>query len=280
MLMNVSEKGINLIKEFEGGPYLNAYRDPIGIWTIGWGHTSGVYGGMSITREKADQFLREDLATYVTHVNRYNEMYHFNQNQFDALVSFAFNIGSIGQLTDYGRRSIATISEKILLYTKAGGTELPGLVRRRQAEKELFDTPVDSVKAGWVKGSKGGWKYYENGKPVKGQWKTIDGKDYYFWDSGNMAYSEYIKSSDYDTNKKMYYVRGDGSWDGNVYKWFLDVKGWWLGGVGTGWYAKNEWAQVDKKWYYFDEDGYMISNTSRLIDGTLCKFDSSGALKD
>lgn len=279
--MNVSENGINLIKEFEGGPYLSAYKDPIGIWTIGWGHTAGVYGGMTITAEQANQFLKEDLETYVTHVNRYSDTYyHFNQNQFDAMVSFAFNLGSIGQLTDYGRRSISTISEKILLYTKAGGQELPGLVRRRQAEKALFDKPVDSKeKVGWVKTGKG-WKYYENGKPIKGQWKTIDGKDYYFWESGNMAYSEYIKSADYNTNKKLYYVGKDGAWDGHEYKWFLDVKGWWLAGVGTGWYAKNEWAQVDKKWYYFDEKGYMLCNESRLIDGTLCKFSASGALME
>ena len=275
--MNISNTGIELIKSFEGCP-LTAYRDAVGVWTIGWGHTRGVYGGMSITQSQADAFLMEDIKGFEDHVNKYNETYHFNQNQFDALVSFAFNIGSIGQLTDYGRRSIETISEKILLYDKADGKTLIGLTWRRHAEKELFDTPVGK-NVGWIRSYKG-WRYYENGKPIKNCWKTINGKDYYFDKSGIMAYSEFIKSKDYDTNKKLYYVNSDGIWDGKVYKWFLDVKGWWLGGLGTGWYAKSEWARVDKKWYYFESDGYLVINTSKLIDGTLCKFDASGALQE
>lgn len=275
--MNISDKGIELIKSFEGCR-LQSYRDTVGVWTIGWGHTAGVYSGMSITQEKADEFLREDLKRYEDDVNKYDEMYHFNQNQFDALTSFAYNIGSIGQLTDYGCRSIETISEKILLYNKAGGEVLAGLTRRRIAEKALFDTPPAS-NVGWIKTGRG-WKYYENGKALKSQWKTIKGKDYYFNSKGYMAYTEFIKSANYDTNKKLYYVNKDGIWDGNVYRWYLDVKGWWLGGVGTGWYAKSEWAFVDGKWYYFGDDGYLLVNTSRTIDGVLYEFDSDGALKD
>ena len=73
---------------------------------------------------------------------RYNGTYRWNQNQFDALVSFAYNIGNIDQLTAGGKRSIAEISAKIPEYCHAGGKELAGLVRRRAAEKELFDTPI------------------------------------------------------------------------------------------------------------------------------------------
>jgi GH24 family phage-related lysozyme (muramidase) len=73
---------------------------------------------------------------------KYDTKYHWNQNQFDALCSFAYNIGSIDTLTQNGKRSIKEISAKILAYNKAGGKELPGLTKRRKAEKALFDKAV------------------------------------------------------------------------------------------------------------------------------------------
>ena len=139
--MIISNKGLDLIKKFEGCR-LKAYKDPAGVWTIGWGHTKGVKAGDEITQEQADKLLRDDLAVYETKVDKYDNKYHWNQNQFDALVSFAYNIGSIDQLTSNGRRSIKTISDKILEYNKAGGKKLEGLVRRRKAEKALFDEAV------------------------------------------------------------------------------------------------------------------------------------------
>lgn len=99
--------------------------------------------GDTITQEQADELLRDDLVIYEGKVAKYDDKYHWNQNQFDALVSFAYNIGSIDQLTSNGRRSIKTISEKILEYNKAGGKKLEGLVRRRKAEKALFDEAVE-----------------------------------------------------------------------------------------------------------------------------------------
>jgi len=140
--MIISNKGLDLIKKFEGCR-LKAYKDPAGVWTIGWGHTKGVKAGDEITQEQADKLLRDDLAVYETKVDKYDNKYHWNQNQFDALVSFAYNIGSIDQLTSNGRRSIKTISDKILEYNKAGGKKLEGLVRRRKAEKALFDEVVE-----------------------------------------------------------------------------------------------------------------------------------------
>lgn len=76
----------------------------------------------------------------------YDGIYHFNQNQFDALVSFTYNCGAgnLKNLTQSGKRTIAQISEKLLLYNKAGGVTLLGLQRRRVAEKVLFDTPIKS----------------------------------------------------------------------------------------------------------------------------------------
>lgn len=142
--MIISNKGIALIKQFEGCR-LKAYKDPAGVPTIGYGHTAGVKMGDAITQEQADKLLRDDLVIYEAKVTKYDDKYHWNQNQFDALVSFAYNIGSIDQLTSNGRRNIETISEKILEYNKAGGKKLEGLVRRRKAEKELFDEPVEAT---------------------------------------------------------------------------------------------------------------------------------------
>ena len=139
--MKISNKGLALIKEFEGCR-LEAYKDPAGVPTIGYGHTSGVQMGQKITLGKAEEYLREDIERFENHVMRYNGTYRWNQNQFDALVSFAYNIGNIDQLTAGGKRSITEISAKIPEYCHAGGKKLNGLVRRRAAEKKLFDTPV------------------------------------------------------------------------------------------------------------------------------------------
>lgn len=139
--MKISSKGLALIKRFEGCR-LAAYKDAGGVATIGYGHTRGVVIGQTITQAQADAFLVEDCAGAEAAVNKYMNRYNFNQNQFDALVSFAFNIGSIDKLTVNGSRTIAEISEKIPAYCYCGGQKLQGLVNRRTAEKELFDTPV------------------------------------------------------------------------------------------------------------------------------------------
>lgn len=135
--MKISEKGLELIKTFEGCK-LTAYRDPVGVLTIGYGHTKGVKEGDKITKKKAEDFLREDLFNAERHVNGYLKKYRFKQNEYDALVSFAFNIGSITQLTKNGKRSKGEIADKMLLYVKAGGKTLHGLVKRRKAERDLF----------------------------------------------------------------------------------------------------------------------------------------------
>ena len=138
--MKISDNGIELIKKFEGCR-LTAYRDAVGVLTIGYGHIKGVKDGQKITQKKADALLREDLTRFEKHVNSYRKNYKFTQNEFDALVSFAFNIGNINQLTNYGKRNKGVIADKILLYTKAGGKQLNGLVKRRRAEHDLFITP-------------------------------------------------------------------------------------------------------------------------------------------
>lgn len=135
--MKTSKHGINLIKKFEGC-YLKAYICPAGVPTIGYGHTSGVRMGQTITQEQAEKFLAEDLVKFEKNVGKYDNTYHWKQNEFDALVSFAFNIGSVDQLTANGTRNRQIIADKMLLYNKAGGKTLEGLTKRRKAEQKLF----------------------------------------------------------------------------------------------------------------------------------------------
>ena len=151
--MKISEKGLALIKKFEGCK-LTAYKDPKGIWTIGYGFTNAcksvtgltIKSGTKITQAQAEKYLPQVLdAIYIPLVAKYDSIYHFNQNQIDALTSFAFNIGSINKLTNNGKRTIAQISAKIPEYNKCDGKVLDGLVKRRAAEKELFDTPVKAA---------------------------------------------------------------------------------------------------------------------------------------
>ena len=137
--MKTSQRGINLIKQFEG-VRLTAYKCPAGVYTIGYGHTRGVQRGMKITEEEASAFLTADLLNSEKAVERYDSVYHWNQNEFDALVSFTFNCGAtnLRSLLRNGRRNRSQIAETLPLYRKAGGKILKGLERRRAAEKALF----------------------------------------------------------------------------------------------------------------------------------------------
>lgn len=135
--MKISQKGIDLIKKFEGCR-LDSYKCQAGKWTIGYGHTAGVTAGQKISQAQAEAYLRADLEKFEKLVAKYDSVYRWTQNEFDALVSFAYNTGSIDKLTVNGTRTKAVIAEKILLYNKAGGKVLAGLTKRRQAERELF----------------------------------------------------------------------------------------------------------------------------------------------
>lgn len=143
--MELSKRGLELIKSFEGCR-LTAYQCAAGVWTIGYGHTSGVKKGDKITQDQADAFLKSDCSRFVKHVNEINDKYHygFNQNEFDALVSFAYNIGNIKQLTMNGQRNKFQIGYNMQFYVNAGGKKLAGLVRRRAAEYKLYTTPVEA----------------------------------------------------------------------------------------------------------------------------------------
>ena len=150
--MHISKNGLDIIKKYEGF-YSKAYYCPGGVLTIGYGTTnadSKVLGytintNSTITKEKALEFLKKSIANkYEPNVNKYMFKYSFNQNQYDALVSFCYNIGSIDQLVSGGKKSIKNIGEDMLLYDHANGKKLKGLTKRRQEESKLFCTPVAS----------------------------------------------------------------------------------------------------------------------------------------
>jgi lysozyme len=140
--MNISQAGIDMIKKAEGC-ILHCYKDSVGVPTIGYGHTGGVYLGQTISQQKAEDLLKQDLKRFVDAVNGLG--LKLNQNQFDALVSFSFNLGA-GNLKELVKgRSLSQIADTIPQYCHAGGEVLDGLVKRRAAEKALFLKPVPVV---------------------------------------------------------------------------------------------------------------------------------------
>lgn len=138
--MTINDKGIKLIKSFEG-LRLKAYKalPTEKYFTIGYGHYGAdVKEGQTITEAEAEALLLSDLKKYEAKVNKYSN-YNWNSNEFSALVSFAYNIGNIDGLTKKGERSREEIKKVWTSYSKAGGKELPGLLRRREAELKLFN---------------------------------------------------------------------------------------------------------------------------------------------
>lgn len=148
--MKLGQAGFNLIKEFEG-LYLTAYKCPAGVWTIGFGTTGKVDGkaigkGMKITKEKAEQLLKKDVEQFEQSVDNLVKV-PINQNQFDALVSFTYNVGSGALkgstlLKKLNQENYQGAANEFLKWNKAGGKILTGLRRRREAERKLFLKPT------------------------------------------------------------------------------------------------------------------------------------------
>ena len=139
--MTISEKGIELIKSFEGCK-LFSYRDSVGVATIGYGHTQGVKMGQAITQQQAEQYLRTDLQSCEQMLNACG--INFRQEQFDALCSWVFNLG----VTNFRNSTMlkyimagkedTDITDQLVKWHNAGGKPLKGLKRRRIAEANLF----------------------------------------------------------------------------------------------------------------------------------------------
>lgn len=142
--MNISERGIDLIISFEGfcAKATKCVKSEKYL-TIGYGHYGkDVKENDTITKKDAKALIVKDLIGFETKVNKYDSVYHFNQNEFDALVSFCYNVGNIDKLTANGRRTRVEIADAMLRYVNSGGKKLTGLVRRRTKERELFLTPI------------------------------------------------------------------------------------------------------------------------------------------
>lgn len=144
----IGSNGLDIIKKYEGC-YLKAYKCPAGVWTIGYGHTAGVKSGMSISKAEAEKLLKEDCEAFEKYVNSKSIVPltdELNQNQFDALVSFAFNVGPGNLKKLCAGRTLSEIGAHINDYNKANGKILTGLVRRRAEETKLFNKAVISNK--------------------------------------------------------------------------------------------------------------------------------------
>lgn len=142
--MRTSQDGISLIQGFEGCR-LTSYQDGGGVWTIGYGRTAGVCAGMTITMDEANDFLVEDLVQTENFVNVYVTV-PLSQHQFDALVSFTYNLGSgslkrstLLRLLNLGQYQNA--ADELLKWDHDNGVRVPGLTRRRNTERDLFLTP-------------------------------------------------------------------------------------------------------------------------------------------
>jgi lysozyme len=141
--MEYSKSGLTLTEQFEACR-LTAYQDSTGIWTIGFGHTLGVYPGQVITSDQASQYLLSDVQNAVNHVNSLVTV-SLTQGEFDALVDFAFNCGcgafaSSTMLKLLNAGNYTGAAAQFDLWDKAGGQVVAGLLRRRESETQEFNS--------------------------------------------------------------------------------------------------------------------------------------------
>lgn len=173
--MHISQKGLNLIKEFEGC-ILQSYDDwnekiinkgdtVRGTLTIGYGHIEDVYPGQTITQAQAEQMLREDMIRYENQVKQVmNEgimNFEVGQNQFDALVSFCYNLGQGCVKTLCRNRDKQTVADMMLEYRNKGSQWEAGLLRRRKAERELFLSENTTTSNDWLAEYLKSWDWSE-----------------------------------------------------------------------------------------------------------------------
>lgn len=151
--MKINKETLNLIKEFEGCE-LKAYKDAVGVWTIGYGHTAAAgnpkpVSGMVITAKQAEDLLLKDMVKYENAVKKYVKV-ALNDNQYGALVSFTYNLGEGNfskstLLKKVNAKDFAGAAKEFAKWNKAGGKVLNGLTRRRAAEAALFQKSGNGV---------------------------------------------------------------------------------------------------------------------------------------
>lgn len=139
--MVISKNGVNLIKQFEGCK-LKSYQDQVGVWTVGYGTIAGVGPDTVITQEQAEKYLLDHL-DMVSHVVQGYLKAPCNQNQFDAMCSFAYNLGCSALkrstlLAKFNEGDYRAAADEFLKWCMAGGKPNKGLQNRRKRERELF----------------------------------------------------------------------------------------------------------------------------------------------
>tara|TARA_B100000131_G_scaffold320090_1_gene367383 strand:+ start:1528 stop:1989 length:462 start_codon:yes stop_codon:yes gene_type:complete len=140
-MMQLSKTGIELLKHFEGCE-LKAYQDSVGVWTIGYGHTKGIYEGLEITQSEAEKMLVDELPEYEGYITD-KVVPMLQQHEFDALVCWVYNLGptnlsSSTMLKKLNAGEFKEVPFQMKRWDKAGGQPLLGLTRRRNAEALLF----------------------------------------------------------------------------------------------------------------------------------------------
>ncbi len=141
--MKTSDDGLDLIKQFEG-LRTESYQCQANVWTIGYGHTKGVYSGMKITKEQAEQFLKQDIITFENAVKNTLNGANLTQSQFDALVSFAFNVGTSAFKNSTLARKVKAnpddteIASEFRKWVYVNGAVSKGLSNRREREVQLY----------------------------------------------------------------------------------------------------------------------------------------------
>lgn len=212
--MKASRACIELVKKYEGCR-LASYKCPTGVWTIGYGHTGGVKEGERITREQAEEYLEKDLEKFEKQVAKYEARYGWKQNEFDALVSFAYNIGSIDKLTANGTRDRTTIAEKMLAYNKINGKAHAGLSKRRKEERELF-LAVGGQESASIKKKRAAVKKGSSGEDVEFLQKYLSKKGYYIGETdrifGDMM-DRAVKLFQYDAGLTADGIAGEKTWE-------------------------------------------------------------------
>lgn len=142
--MRTSEYALGRLKEYEG-LRLKAYKCPAGVWTIGYGHTKDVRGGIVIDKETADKLLEEDVMYFEKYLAAEPYAEELTQGQWDALISFLFNLGIGNYKRSTLRKRIledvnhGDIPNQFRRWNKADGKVLPGLVRRREWEAQMYE---------------------------------------------------------------------------------------------------------------------------------------------
>ena len=140
--MKISKAGLDIIKQYEGCR-LTSYKCPAGVWTVGFGWTEGVTPGMTITRAQAEELLTRGVVQYEKAVQDAIGDAKTSQNQFDAMVSLCYNIGPANfrkssVLREHKEGKFAAAADAFLMWNKAAGKVLSGLVKRREAERSLY----------------------------------------------------------------------------------------------------------------------------------------------